>query len=132
MSLDRLRARRVEARHQRRLFREHCVANEPTTDGDREFFERHPERQYRLRPASSFEDEFTPRGGATPQSAFPFAVIRNIGPGIRQRAIIDFREAPAFDDEATARAAYEKVLTDLPQAAEIARGLEAIARAAGR
>ena len=87
------------SRQQRRTMQRLAVEIEHVTAADRRFFERFPHRTYRMRRAARAEIQnleaalgavvFTAPGDA------PFALIKNLAPGVRLRA---FLPGPADED----------------------------------
>ncbi|TNC10425.1 hypothetical protein FF100_22395 [Methylobacterium terricola] len=77
------------SRADRRRFDRFCEKNEPTLAADRRFFERRPDRTYRVRLASAAEVEtlrLTGRGSETPAGYRWYVAIRHVVQDVRVRA----------------------------------------------
>jgi hypothetical protein len=62
------------------------IGSDPASDQDKNFFERHPERQYRLRLASPAEIEINAMHGrdpTLPPGMRHFAAVKQVAPGLR-------------------------------------------------
>ena len=109
---------------QRRLKRL-TLQNEPSIQADAKFFERRPDRNHRVRLASSAEVEIIglmhPGTVIAPGMRW-YTAVRQIHPGIRCRVFtIDFADLDCDETEAVCRSVYERHCTT--RNAEIERSL---------
>lgn len=85
-------------RQQRRAFERHAVDNEPTIAADARFFERRPDRTYRVRRASRAELAQISTAYDSPvyvdQGSAAFTVVKKMVPGVRLRIFV-----PGPEDE---------------------------------
>jgi hypothetical protein len=104
------------------------------TQADRLFFERHPDRQHRLRLASRAEigQQELLKGAVlwVPPDCRLFAIVRNVAPGIRLRLFTAGLEGSETDlDETTARTIFEASAT--PRTWEVVSQMERAAEMRG-
>ena len=111
---------------QRRLERL-ALQNEAAIASDKRFFERFPDRRYRVRLASASEVETTSllTGLVPAPGSRLFAAVFMVSPGVRQRAMLygAAENAGRLDGlgEAEARALYDRHARSNPQFREIER-----------
>jgi len=112
--------------NQRRLERL-ALKNEATIASDRRFFERRPDRQYRLRLASTAEVDINralPGGWAAPGARL-FVVVRKVSPTVRIRALFfgPAENAADMDNVSEAEAAFlfERARRQNAQLADVER-----------
>ena len=118
-------------RRQRRRIRELAPRVDKILDTDRRFFERHPERRFRVRLASEPEVESIDilSGGSflpPPPGGRWFVLVNQIGPGVRGRSFILGPESAVdsnLSDDA-ARAVFEAVVSATPQVGTITATLQ--------
>jgi hypothetical protein len=104
------------------------------TQADRLFFERHPDRQHRVRLASRVEigQQELLKGAVlwVPPDCRLFAIVRNIAPGVRLRLFTAAPEESETDlSEAIASAAFEAAAT--PRTWEVVSQMERAAEMRG-
>jgi hypothetical protein len=107
----------------------------PVIDGDRQFFERHPRRRYRVRDADPFEvalsELSTGEAIMKPLGHKIFVVVSNIAPEVRMQFLIQGPETGETDlTEAQARFVFGRFVPDHLQEME-ARMRAALSRDEG-
>jgi hypothetical protein len=129
MSLDTFNLSRPQKRKLKRL----TDKLDSLLDADRRFFERRPDRSYRVRrafkPENEIVDLLAEDGDPIPEGMVRLFIVRQIRPGLRMRVYAkgsDWLEPDLWSDE-QCRAVYEAVATS-PKHREIERGLEAIGK----
>lgn len=114
-----------------------AIQNEATIASDKRFFERFPDRRYRVRLASTSEVETTTilTGLVPAPGSRLFAAVFMVSPEVRQRAMLYGAAANAAHldglGEAEARALYERHARSNPQFREIERATVAAFGAGG-
>jgi len=68
-------------------------------EADRRWFEKHPDRKYRVRPATASEIVLAP---PPPGFRLPYAVIRQPEPGVRLRLYVAFNQRIEDNEQAAA------------------------------
>jgi hypothetical protein len=101
---------------QRRQMKRLGVHVDEVTDGDRVFFEQHPQRRHRIRHSHACEiaqNEIVEGKPWTPPPGWRwFTIVRNVASGVRARLYtVYYEDAPTDVDEATAREIYEYLET---------------------
>ena len=101
---------------QRREFEKNSAEVEKISTSDRNFFERFPLRQHRLRVAGRYETENCALVAGHPPSKLPpgqarYVIVKNLRPGVRLKMMLTAREGLDADmPEQHAREFFEKAL----------------------